>query len=147
MLHDNRDDRRDQDLRVNFAQTSRLSSRSPLIVPMLFATAILLAFGEPAKALTAPRPKNASWVRNGIDAFVVAALEEKMLAPAPPASKATRLRRADARPHRRPSHAGRVAAGTGSIPPATPTAKAFMPMRRAATSGALSRLRHRRLQP
>ncbi|HVF86251.1 MAG TPA: PSD1 and planctomycete cytochrome C domain-containing protein, partial [Pyrinomonadaceae bacterium] len=50
------------------------------------------AFQKPARALV-PRPKNASWVRNPIDAFVLAALEEKGLAPSLPADKRTLLRR------------------------------------------------------
>ena len=40
-----------------------------------------------------PRVKNADWVRNPIDAFVLAKLEEKDVAPAAPASKRTLARR------------------------------------------------------
>ena len=40
-----------------------------------------------------PRVKNADWVRNPIDAFILAKLEEKGIAPAPPASKRTLARR------------------------------------------------------
>ncbi|HVF29019.1 MAG TPA: c-type cytochrome domain-containing protein, partial [Pyrinomonadaceae bacterium] len=42
------------------------------------------AFQSPARPIV-PRPKNASRVRNPIDAFVLATLEEKGLAPSPPA--------------------------------------------------------------
>src|SRR6188474_1425670 len=40
-----------------------------------------------------PRVKNADWVRNPIDAFILAKLEEKDVAPAAPASKRTLARR------------------------------------------------------
>jgi hypothetical protein len=40
-----------------------------------------------------PAVKNASWVRNPIDAFILAKLEEKGFAPAPPASRRALLRR------------------------------------------------------
>jgi len=40
-----------------------------------------------------PRVKNAAWVRNLIDAFILARLEEKEVAPAAPASKRTLTRR------------------------------------------------------
>ncbi len=40
-----------------------------------------------------PRVKNADWVRNPIDAFVLAKLEEKGIAPAPAASNRTLVRR------------------------------------------------------
>ncbi len=56
---------------------------------------------EPAKAwpwtpLTeppVPEVGNPSWVRNGVDAFILAKLEEKGMVPAPPASERARLRR------------------------------------------------------
>jgi hypothetical protein len=41
-----------------------------------------------------PAPHDRSWVRNDIDAFVLAKLEEKGLHPAPPADRITLLRRA-----------------------------------------------------
>ena len=40
-----------------------------------------------------PSPRAAKWIRNPIDAFVLAKLEDKGLAPAPPASKRALLRR------------------------------------------------------
>ena len=45
--------------------------------------------GKPAP----PAVKNTGWVRNPIDAFVLAKLEEKRLPPAPPANKRTLARR------------------------------------------------------
>lgn len=42
---------------------------------------------------TLPTVRDASWVRNPIDAFVLARLEQNALRPAPPADKATLLRR------------------------------------------------------
>src|SRR6266536_1162416 len=41
-----------------------------------------------------PATKDQRWVRNDIDAFVLAKLEEKGLHPAPPADKITLIRRA-----------------------------------------------------
>ncbi|MBZ5591565.1 MAG: DUF1549 domain-containing protein [Acidobacteriia bacterium] len=41
-----------------------------------------------------PQPKNSTWVKNDIDAFVLAKLEEKHLAPAPAADRITLIRRA-----------------------------------------------------
>ena len=41
-----------------------------------------------------PQPKDSTWVRNPIDAFILARLEEKHLAPAPPAGRITLIRRA-----------------------------------------------------
>jgi hypothetical protein len=41
-----------------------------------------------------PEPKNASWVRNPIDAFILAKLEQKGLHPAEPADRLTLMRRA-----------------------------------------------------
>ncbi|MEO7649546.1 MAG: DUF1549 and DUF1553 domain-containing protein [Bryobacteraceae bacterium] len=41
-----------------------------------------------------PQPAGSAWVKNDIDAFVLARLEEKNLKPAPPASRITLLRRA-----------------------------------------------------
>ncbi|MBI3208961.1 MAG: DUF1553 domain-containing protein [Candidatus Solibacter usitatus] len=49
-------------------------------------------FAAPAAARP-PTPRNAAWVKNPIDAFVLARLEEKGIAPAPPASRRALLRR------------------------------------------------------
>src|SRR5579872_6030282 len=43
---------------------------------------------------TVPTPANSAWVKNDIDAFILARLEEKNLKPAPPADRITLLRRA-----------------------------------------------------
>lgn len=40
-----------------------------------------------------PTPKNVSWVRNSIDAFILARLEKESIAPSPEASKSTLIRR------------------------------------------------------
>lgn len=50
------------------------------------------AFVKPER-LTLPLVKNQSWVRNPVDTFVLAKLEEKGLQPSPPADKNTLLRR------------------------------------------------------
>ena len=41
-----------------------------------------------------PQPKNSTWVKNPIDAFILARLEEKNLTPAAPADRVTLIRRA-----------------------------------------------------
>ncbi len=41
-----------------------------------------------------PQPKDSTWVKNPIDAFILARLEEKHLAPVPPAGRITLIRRA-----------------------------------------------------
>src|SRR5436305_10903254 len=41
-----------------------------------------------------PRPTNRAWVKNEIDAFILAKLEEKHLRPVPPADRLTLIRRA-----------------------------------------------------
>jgi hypothetical protein len=41
-----------------------------------------------------PQPKNGAWVKNEIDAFILAKLEEKKLTPSPPADRVTLIRRA-----------------------------------------------------
>jgi Protein of unknown function (DUF1549)/Protein of unknown function (DUF1553) len=51
------------------------------------------AFQKVAKPAV-PTPAGRDWVRNDIDAFVLAKLEEKNLKPAPPADKITLIRRA-----------------------------------------------------
>ncbi|HVY71453.1 MAG TPA: DUF1549 domain-containing protein, partial [Verrucomicrobiae bacterium] len=48
---------------------------------------------QPVKAATPPAVKNQQWPRVPIDFFILAKLEEKGLKPAPPADKATLLRR------------------------------------------------------
>lgn len=48
---------------------------------------------RPVKDPRVPAVKNAQWVKNPIDAFILAKLEEKGLTPAPPADKLTLLRR------------------------------------------------------
>lgn len=47
----------------------------------------------PPRPQTPPKVKNAAWVRNPIDAFVLAKLEEKGLSPAPEADRRTLARR------------------------------------------------------
>ena len=48
---------------------------------------------QPVRAVASPRVENDAWVRNGIDAFVLAKLEEKGLRPAKQATPETLLRR------------------------------------------------------
>ncbi len=48
---------------------------------------------QPVKKVALPKVKNTAWIRNGIDAFVLAKLEAKKLAPASPADKHTLMRR------------------------------------------------------
>ena len=49
---------------------------------------------QPMKKQPAPEVKDKAWVKNPIDAFVLAKLEEKDLAPNPAADRVTLLRRA-----------------------------------------------------
>src|SRR4051794_21951469 len=49
---------------------------------------------RPVKRPDVPKVNDAGWVRNPIDAFVLAKLEEKGWKPAPPAGKAQLIRRA-----------------------------------------------------
>ena len=49
---------------------------------------------QPVKSPTPPSTKNRRWVRNDIDRFLLAKLEEKGLSPAPDADKRTLIRRA-----------------------------------------------------
>ncbi|MCS6776442.1 MAG: PSD1 and planctomycete cytochrome C domain-containing protein [Chloroherpetonaceae bacterium] len=49
---------------------------------------------QPVRKPPVPRVKNATWVRNPIDAFILAKLEAKGLSPAPPADRRTLIRRA-----------------------------------------------------
>ena len=48
---------------------------------------------QPVKRVAVPKVKNAAWVRNPIDAFVLSKLEAKHFMPAAPASKTALLRR------------------------------------------------------
>ena len=48
---------------------------------------------KPVRSPAIPRVKNQAWVRNPIDAFVLAELEKRGLAPAPPADRRTLIRR------------------------------------------------------
>jgi len=50
------------------------------------------SFRKPVRPLV-PTVKNAAWVRNPIDAFILARLEQKGLRPAPPADRQTLVRR------------------------------------------------------
>ena len=50
------------------------------------------AFQKVMKPAT-PQPKNGTWVKSPIDAFILARLEEKNLTPAPPADRITLIRR------------------------------------------------------
>src|SRR5581483_4995215 len=49
---------------------------------------------QPLREVTVPSPKTKGWVRNPIDAFILASLERNHLKPAPAASSLTLLRRA-----------------------------------------------------
>src|SRR4051794_13990320 len=49
---------------------------------------------QKVKEQAPPAVRDASWVKNDIDRFVLAKLESKGLKPSPPADKATLLRRA-----------------------------------------------------
>src|SRR5258708_5828264 len=49
---------------------------------------------RPVRSPDVSKPKDSSWVKNPIDAFVLNSLEQKTLKPAPSASKLTLLRRA-----------------------------------------------------
>ena len=49
---------------------------------------------QPVKRSAVPSVKNSAWVKNPIDAFLLARLEPKGLKPAPPADKRTLIRRA-----------------------------------------------------
>ena len=64
----------------------------PADVPTASGPPATWAF-KPAKKVEPPAVKNTTWVRNGIDNFVLQKLEEKGLSPAPEASPQTLLRR------------------------------------------------------
>ena len=49
---------------------------------------------QPVVKPALPTVKNTSWVRNPVDAFILARLEDKGLSPSPPADKITLIRRA-----------------------------------------------------
>ena len=49
---------------------------------------------QPVKALTSPEVRDKSWIKNDLDRFILAKLEDKDLQPAAPADKLTLLRRA-----------------------------------------------------
>jgi len=51
------------------------------------------AFQKVVKPIV-PQPKNRAWVKNEVDAFILAKLEEKGLSPAPSADRVTLIRRA-----------------------------------------------------
>ena len=70
------------------------------LVPLLLLSALALAKREstlwslqPVRLPHTPTVKNKAWVRNPIDAFVLAKLEEKGLKPAPEADRRTLIRR------------------------------------------------------
>ena len=48
---------------------------------------------QPIKSPLPPTPKQAAWVRNGIDAFILSRLEREGLTPSPEASRGTLIRR------------------------------------------------------
>src|SRR5437660_75439 len=48
---------------------------------------------QPVRRAETPAVKNAAWVRNPIDSFILAKLEAKGLAPSPQADKITLIRR------------------------------------------------------
>jgi len=49
---------------------------------------------QPVKRPAVPKPRNAAWVRNPVDAFILAKLEASGLTPNPPADRAQLIRRA-----------------------------------------------------
>ncbi len=49
---------------------------------------------QPVKGRAAPKVKDRKWVKQPVDAFILAELEERRLAPAPPAEKRALIRRA-----------------------------------------------------
>lgn len=67
------------------------------IDPFRFTTARRAGYDwwslQPLKRVDPPAVKRADWVRNPIDAFILAEMEQKGLAPSPPADKRTLIRR------------------------------------------------------
>src|SRR5262249_34290091 len=69
-------------------RTGQLETRNPKS-----ATQMHWAF-QPVRPPALPKVKNKRWVRSPVDAFILAKLEEKGLAPSPRADKHTLIRRA-----------------------------------------------------
>jgi Protein of unknown function (DUF1549)/Protein of unknown function (DUF1553)/Planctomycete cytochrome C len=69
---------------------------APAVKPPVSFTAEQKAFWafQPVRNPPPPPVKDMTWVRNAVDQFVLSKLEEKGLKPAPPADRATLLRRA-----------------------------------------------------
>ena len=59
---------------------------------------------RPVRDYAPPKVHNQDWVKSPIDAFILAKLEEKGLAPAPPADKLTLLAASHLRSHRPAAH-------------------------------------------
>jgi hypothetical protein len=78
------------------ADQTRVAEAQPSARPPVTFTVEQKTFWafQPPKDPTPPPVKDTAWVRNVIDQFVLAKLEEKGLRPAPPAARATLLRRA-----------------------------------------------------
>jgi hypothetical protein len=74
--------------------TERLLGAANEDEPKAGKTAEQLWSLQPILEVGPPAPKRRSWIKNPIDAFVLAKLEESKLAPAGPASRLTLLRRA-----------------------------------------------------
>ncbi len=66
----------------------------------------------PVGAVKPPTPQNVKWVRNPVDSFVLSRLEKETLAPAPPASRETLIRR--------------LALDLTGLPPTLPEIDAFL---------------------
>src|SRR5271154_4618995 len=93
-----------------FVRIGALMSAAKRVVVFASLTAVSLMAVELTKTFTpqqrrwwafqkvvkppVPTPAGRDWVKNDIDAFVLAKLEEKNLKPAPPADKITLIRRA-----------------------------------------------------
>jgi hypothetical protein len=65
----------------------------PAAPPVDFSEARKFWAFQPVRNFAPPAVKNRAWVRSPVDAFLLASLEGKGLAPAPPAEKAVLLRR------------------------------------------------------
>ena len=66
--------------------------------PALDATAAHWAYAKPQRPRRSLRSRRAAWIRNPIDAFVLARLESEGLSPSPEAERETLVRRAQPRP-------------------------------------------------